>query len=159
MICSCRLQSPAPIVSGAGTVAQGTGRRLLYIKPSADCANRATCGRCLDGPTGKLDLDPNQSYADIIILLHEDDFPCFQRHSEFSQVSCHGLALHPSHPSHGLPAQPTDTGHPPWIPELFTVVIATVSQQHPTATYSDSMVRLSKRMASYFICMQLFSDW
>lgn len=66
----------------------GSGRRLLYVKPSVDCADSATCGRCMDAPTGKLDLDPDQSYADVVILLHEDDFPCFQRHSEFSQVCC-----------------------------------------------------------------------
>jgi len=79
--------SPAPLITGAGTVMPGSGRRLLYVKPSVDCADSATCGRCMDAPTGKLDLDPDQSYADVVILLHEDDFPCFQRHSEFSQAA------------------------------------------------------------------------
>jgi hypothetical protein len=88
------LQSPAPWISSSGDI-QPNNRtyRVVYVKPSADCGDEATCGRCLSKPTGKLDLDSSEDYGNFVILLHEDDFPCFLGHSEFSKVSLHATAL------------------------------------------------------------------
>jgi len=79
--------SPAPMISRDGEIQAGSTYRVVYVKPSADCGDEATCGRCLSKPTGKLDLDPDVDYGSLVILLHEDDFPCFLSHSEFSQAA------------------------------------------------------------------------
>jgi len=76
---------PAPQTNrDSGNIEPGSGRKLVVGHPSEACASRDTCADCLRPGNPQLDIDTSTDYSVSVLLLNEDDFPCYHQHSQFS---------------------------------------------------------------------------
>eukprot|EP00191_Tetraselmis_sp_GSL018_P020643 CAMPEP_0177585978 /NCGR_PEP_ID=MMETSP0419_2-20121207/4807_1 /TAXON_ID=582737 /ORGANISM="Tetraselmis sp., Strain GSL018" /LENGTH=569 /DNA_ID=CAMNT_0019075799 /DNA_START=194 /DNA_END=1899 /DNA_ORIENTATION=+ len=80
------LGAPAPEFDEDGGLVNGTFKPVVHVRPSAACSDISSCAECLTASSPKLQLDGG-SYANRVVLLEEADFPCFHKHTEFSQAA------------------------------------------------------------------------